>query len=398
MNLHEFQAKDILKSFGINVQEGLIAKNPNEAINAAKKIFKKTKTKNWIIKAQIHAGGRGKNGGIKLAKSLDEVKEKSAEIIGKKLITPQTPPEGKKVYQVLITEDVYYPGPNNIQEFYISIMLNRNIEKHVILYSSQGGVDIELLANEHNTNIFTEIIDPMFGLQKFQVKKIVYNFGLKNNKTMQDLSKFIINLYNAYVQINASLLEINPVIKTSDNKIIAVDSKIILDDNALFKHPKYQVMRDLREEDPSEVEAGQVGLNFIKLNGNIGCMVNGAGLAMATMDMIKLSGGSPANFLDVGGSANAKRVKIAFQIILNDPNVKAILINIFGGIVRCDRVAEGILDAYKSLQEHINIPIIVRLEGTNSDIAKKMIHESNLKIYSVITLEEAANKINQILN
>lgn len=398
MNLHEFQSKEILKSFGVQIQEGIIATNPNEAVIAAKKIFEQTKTPNWIIKAQIHAGGRGKAGGIKLAKSLNEVKEKSSKIIGKNLVTPQTPPEGKKVYQILITEDVYYPGNYNIQEFYISIMLNRNIEKNVILYSPTGGVDIELTAQKNANNIFTEIIDPIFGLQEFQARKIAFNFSINDNQIIQKLKKCIISLYNAYVSTNASLLEINPLIKTSDNKIIAVDAKIILDDNALFKYPKYQIMRDIREEDPSEVEAGKAGLNFIKLDGNIGCMVNGAGLAMATMDMIKLSGGSPANFLDVGGSANSKRVKIAFQIILNDPNVKAILINIFGGIVRCDRVAAGILEAYKSLKNYIKIPIIVRLEGTNANIAKKMINDNNLKIYSVITLEDAAKKINQILN
>lgn len=397
MNLHEFQGKEILQSFGVQVQRGIVSKTPEEAVENAKKLSNQTKTKYWIIKAQIHAGGRGKGGGVKLAKTLDEVKEKASQMIGMNLITPQTPPEGKKVHQILIAEDVYYSGSSKIEEFYISMMLNRSTGKNIIMYSPKGGIDIEIVAKATPEYIFTEEINPNIGLQPFQARKIAFNLGLCG-ESCQQMIRFINNLHNAYVKSDASLFEINPVLKTSDNKIIAVDAKIILEDNSLFRHKNYEVMRDIHEEDPYEVEAMEAGLNFVKLDGNIGCIVNGAGLAMATMDMIKLSGGSPANFLDVGGTADATRVKKAVHIILKNRNVKAILINIFGGIVRCERVAKGVLDAYQALQHSICIPIIIRLQGTNADIAKKMIDESNLKVYSEVTLEEAAKKIKEVLN
>lgn len=397
MNLHEFQGKQILSSFGVQVQRGILAKTPEEAVECAKKISEQTGSVFWVLKAQIHAGGRGKGGGIKLAKSLEEVKEKASQIIGMNLITPQTLPEGKKVYQILVTEDVYYPFSYKNQEFYFSVMLNRATGKNMILYSLEGGVDIESVAEQRPENIFFEEIDPKIGLQPFQMRKIAFNLKLFG-KSFKHMINFIQSLYEAYEKSDSSLFEINPVLKTFDDKIIAVDAKVVLDDNSLFRHKNYQEMRDLSEENFMEVEAREAGLNFVKLDGNIGCMVNGAGLAMATMDMIKLSGGSPANFLDVGGSADAKRVQTAFCIILNDSNVKAILINIFGGIVRCDRVAQGILDTYQIFKNStIDIPIILRLQGTNSDVAKKMIKESRLSVYSVETLEEAAQKVKEIV-
>ncbi|MFZ9943467.1 MAG: ADP-forming succinate--CoA ligase subunit beta, partial [Bacteroidia bacterium] len=341
MNIHEYQGKSILKSFGVAIQEGIVADTPDQAVAAAQELQAQTGTQWWVVKAQIHAGGRGKGGGVKLAKSLDEVREKSSAIIGMQLVTPQTGPQGKKVNKVLITQDVYYPGPSSTAEFYMSVLLNRQTGRNIIMYSTEGGMDIEEVAEKTPHLIFKEEVDPKTGLQPFQARKIAFNLGLSGN-AFKDMIKFVTSLYKAYDAIDASLFEINPVLKTSDDKIIAVDAKVNLDENALYRHSDYAAMRDITEEDPTEVEAGEHNLNYVKLDGNVGCMVNGAGLAMATMDIIKLAGGDPANFLDVGGTANAARVEQAFRIILKDPNVKAILVNIFGGIVRCDRVAQGV--------------------------------------------------------
>lgn len=396
MNLHEYQGKEILSSFGVRVQRGIVATTPEKAVEAAKDINDQTGTKWWVVKAQIHAGGRGKGGGVKLAKSLDEVKEISSEIIGMNLITPQTPKDGKKVHQVFIAEDMYYPGEGKIEEFYMSVLLDRVKGKNVIIYSTEGGMDIETVAEKTPSLIFNEEIDPSVGLQNFQARKIAFNLGL-SGEAFKNMVTFVTALYNAYIKSDATLFEINPVLKTSDNQIAAVDAKVTIDNNALFRHPEYVKLRDIREEDPTEVLAGEAGLNFVKLEGNVGCMVNGAGLAMATMDIIKLSGGDPANFLDVGGTADAERVEKAFRIILVDDRVQAILVNIFGGIVRCDRVAQGILDAYKNMSDFIKVPIIVRLQGTNAEIAKKMIDESGLKVISAITLEDAANEVTKAL-
>lgn len=395
MNLHEYQGKQILKQYGVQVPEGIVAFNSNEATKAANIIHENTGSEKLAVKAQIHAGGRGKGGGVKIAKNLDEVYTYANEIIGMQLITHQTGPEGKKVGKVLIEQNIYYDGPSPIQEIYMSILLNRNIGKLMVMYSPRGGMDIEKVAEETPDQIFTEIIDPAVGLQAFQGRKIASNLGLTGN-AFKEMVKFTDALYRAYVGSDASLFEINPVVKTSDDKIFAADSKVVIDNNALFRHPLIAEMRDTNEEDPMEVEAGKFSLNYVKLNGNVGCMVNGAGLAMATMDMIKQSGGDPANFLDVGGTANAKRVEEAFRIILQDENVKAILVNIFGGIVRCDRVAQGIVEAYKNIEE-INVPIIVRLQGTNAKEGKKLIDESGLKVYSAISLHEAAELVNKVL-
>ncbi|PQL95065.1 ADP-forming succinate--CoA ligase subunit beta [Apibacter adventoris] len=396
MNLHEYQAKDILSSFGVTVQRGIVATTPEEAIEAAKEMNNKTGTNWWVVKAQIHAGGRGKGGGVKIAKSLEEVRDQASQIIGMNLVTPQTSKKGKKVNQVFIAEDMYYSGESEIEEFYISVLLDRAKGKNMIVYSTEGGMDIEKVAENKPDKIFIEEIDPSVGLQSFQARKIAFQFGLKG-EVFKEMINFIFALYKAYVNSDASLIEINPVLKTSDNKIAAVDAKMRIDNNALYRHPDYLKLRDIREEDPDEVEAAEAGLNFIKLDGNVGCMVNGAGLAMATMDIIKLSGGNPANFLDVGGTADAERVEKAFRIILKDESVEAILVNIFGGIVRCDRVAQGILDAYKNMSDSIKVPIIVRLQGTNAEIAKKMIDESGLKVHSAITLEDAAKAVTQSL-
>ena len=397
MNLHEYQGKEILSKYGVKVQRGIVASTPEEAVEAAKKLTEQTGTGWHVVKAQVHAGGRGKGGGVKLAKNLDEVKEKANEIIGMQLVTPQTSAEGKKVHQVLIAEDVYYPGESQTEEYYVSVLLNRATGKNMIMYSTEGGMDIEEVAESTPDKIFTEEIDPAVGIQGFQARKVAFNLGLSGNAFKEGV-KFITALYNAYVAIDASMFEINPVLKTSDDQIIAVDAKVTIDDNSLFRHPDIAALRDTREEDPTEVEAGEAGLNFVKLDGNVGCMVNGAGLAMATMDIIKLSGGNPANFLDVGGTADAERVEKAFRIILKDENVKAILVNIFGGIVRCDRVAQGILDAYKNMGDAIKVPIIVRLQGTNAEIAKQMIDESGLQVHSAITLQDAADKVKELLN
>ena len=395
MNIHEYQGKSILKSFGVAIQEGIVAESPEVAVKAAKELQQQTGTNWWVVKAQIHAGGRGKGGGVKLAKSLDEVLEKATNIIGMQLVTPQTGPQGKKVSKVLIAQDVYYPGASPTKEFYMSVLLNRATGRNIIMYSTEGGMDIEHVAETTPERIFKEEIDPKVGLQGFQARKIAFNLGL-SGAAMKEMVKFVTALYKAYDTIDASLFEINPVLKTSDDKILAVDAKVNFDDNALFRHPDYAAMRDVLEEDPTELEASQHDLNYVKLDGNVGCMVNGAGLAMATMDIIKLAGGEPANFLDVGGTANAARVEQAFRIILKDANVKAILVNIFGGIVRCDRVAQGIVDAYKNIGS-IPVPIIVRLQGTNAVEAKKIIDASGLKVFSAIQLKEAADLVQEVL-
>ena len=397
MNLHEYQGKNILNQFGVKIQRGRVASSAEEAVSEAKKLNTETGTEWYVLKAQVHAGGRGKGGGVKLAKSLDEVRSIANQIIGMQLITPQTSAEGKTVNQILIAEDVYYPGPNDTEEFYMSILLNRASGRNMIMYSTEGGMDIETVADQTPDLIFTEEIDPSTGLLPFQARRVAFNLGL-SGAAFKDMTKFVFALYTAYVKSDASLFEINPVLKTSDDKIVAVDAKVTIDDNALFRHKDYLELRDIREENPIEVEAGYLGLNYVDLDGNVGCMVNGAGLAMATMDLIKQAGGDPANFLDVGGTADEARVEAAFRIILKDPSVKAILINIFGGIVRCDRVAQGIVDAYKNMGDEINVPIIVRLQGTNADIAKKLIDSSGLDVQSAIEFQEAADKVQDVLS
>ena len=402
MNLHEYQGKLILKSYGVAIQEGIVVERVEDALAAAKELTAKTGTSWYVIKAQIHAGGRGKgtieetgSHGVVLAKGIDQVEEKVRGILGGHLQTLQTNGVGKLVSKVLIAQDVYYPGESEVEEFYMSVLLDREKGKNVIVYSTEGGMNIEHVAENTPEKIYRELIDPRVGIQGFQARKIAFNLGL-SGEAFKQMVKFIPALYKAYEGIDASMFEINPLFKTSDNKIIAVDAKVSLDGNGLFRHPDYEAMRDKSEEDPTEVEADEVGLNFVKLDGNVGCMVNGAGLAMATMDIIKLSGGNPANFLDVGGTANAERVEKAFHIILKDPNVKAILINIFGGIVRCDRVAQGIVDAYKNIGE-IPVPIIVRLQGTNAIEAKKIIEDSGLNVHSVVLLQEAADLVKEVL-
>lgn len=395
MNVHEYQGKEILKHHGVAVQEGIVAETPGQAVEAARQLTEQTGTQWWAVKAQIHAGGRGKGGGVKLAKTLDEVKDKASQILGMNLITPQTGPQGKIVHKVLIAQDVYYPGASQTSEFYMSVLLNRQTGRNIIMYSTEGGMDIEEVAEKTPEKIFKEEVDPAVGFQSFQARKIAFNLGL-SGQAFKEMVKFSSALYRAYDHTDSSLFEINPVLKTSDDKIIAVDTKVNIDDNALFRHPNFEAMRDVLEEDPTEVEAGEHHLNYVKLDGNVGCMVNGAGLAMATMDIIKLAGGEPANFLDVGGTANAARVEQAFRIILKDANVKAIFVNIFGGIVRCDRVAQGIVDAYKNIGD-IPVPIIVRLQGTNADEAKKLIDASGLKFYSAIELKEAADLVRQVV-
>ncbi|MDX1828318.1 MAG: ADP-forming succinate--CoA ligase subunit beta [Lutibacter sp.] len=397
MNLHEYQGKELLSSFGVRIQRGIVADNHKKAVEAAKQLSTETGTQWWVVKAQVHAGGRGKGGGVKLAKSLQEVETISESIIGMMLKTPQTPPQGKKVNQVLIAEDVYYPGESETEEYYMSVLLNRATGRNMIMYSTEGGMDIETVADKTPHLIYTEEVDPELGLLPFQARKIAFNLGLSGN-ALKEMIKFVTSLYTAFVKSDASLFEINPVLKTSDNKILAVDSKVVLDNSALYRHKDLAELRDLREENPIEVEANAAGLNYVDLDGNVGCMVNGAGLAMSTMDLIKQSGGEPANFLDVGGTADAKRVEIAFRIILKDPNVKAILVNIFGGIVRCDRVAQGVIDAYKNMGDAINVPIIVRLQGTNAIEAKELIDASGLDVISATEFQEAADKVQEVLS
>lgn len=402
MNIHEYQAKEILKSYGVAIQEGIVADTPDKAVEAAKELNRETGTTWYVIKAQIHAGGRGKGTvnetgahGVVLAKSLDDVAPISKSILGGTLVTHQTGAEGKKVSKVLIAQDVYYPGESDLKEYYLSILLDRGTGQNVIMASTEGGMDIETVAEETPEKIMKEWIDPSVGLQGFQARKVAFALGLEG-AAFKGMVKFIYSLYAAYEGTDASQFEINPVLKTSDNKILAVDAKVNIDDNALYRQKAIAELRDLSEEDPLEVEAGESGLNYVKLDGNVGCMVNGAGLAMATMDIIKLSGGEPANFLDVGGGANAQTVEAGFRIILKDPNVKAILINIFGGIVRCDRVANGVVEAYKNIGE-INVPIIVRLQGTNAEEGAKIIEESGLKVTSAIVLKDAADKVKEVL-
>ncbi len=395
MNLHEYQGKHILAQHGVRIQRGHVAYNADEAVEVAKRLGQETGTKWWIVKAQIHAGGRGKGGGVKLAKSIDEVRERADAIIGMMLKTPQTPPDGKKVHKVLIAEDMYYPGASEPKEFYMSVLLDRASGRNIIMYSTEGGMDIEEVAEKTPEKIYKETVDPRVGLRPFQCNKIAVNLGL-TGQAKKEMAKFVASLYRAYEGCDAAMFEINPVLKTSDDKIAAVDAKVRLDENGLFRHPDYKEMRDKTEEDPIEVEAGEAGLNYVRLDGNVGCMVNGAGLAMATMDIIKLSGGEPANFLDVGGTADAQRVEKAFRIILKDERVKAILVNIFGGIVRCDRVAQGIVDAYKNIGD-IPVPIIVRLQGTNAVEAKELIDNSGLKVLSAVALQEAADRVKEVL-
>jgi succinyl-CoA synthetase beta subunit len=396
MNLHEYQGKSILKEYGVSVPESIVVNTPEDAIEAAKKIQNSTGVESWAVKAQIHAGGRGKGGGVKIAKSIEEVGQFADAILGMMLVTPQTSAEGKKVNNVLVEQSIYYDGPNSIEEYYMSVLLNRDNGRNIIMYSTEGGMSIEEVAEATPEKIFKEEVDPAVGLQGFQCRKIAFNLGL-SGKAFKEMTKFVAKLYKAYEGCDASLFEINPVFKTSDDIVFAADAKVTLDDNALYRHKDYEEMRDKAEEDPIEVEASEYDLNYIKLDGNVGCMVNGAGLAMATMDIIKLSGGSPANFLDVGGTADAERVEQGFRIILKDPNVKAILINIFGGIVRCDKVADGVVAAYKNIGE-INVPIIVRLQGTNAEEAKTIIDDSGLKVHSAVLLQEAADRVSEVLN
>jgi succinyl-CoA synthetase beta subunit len=395
MNIHEYQAKELLKGFGVRIQEGIVASTPQAALEAARQLSAETGTKWFVVKAQIHAGGRGKGGGVKLAKNLDQVQEISKQILGMQLITPQTGAEGKKVHKVLIAQDVYYPGESQPKEYYMSILLDRAKACPVIIASTEGGMDIEEVAHNTPEKIIKEWIDPSVGLQQFQARKLAFQLGLEG-EAFKEMVKFIFALYKAYNATDSSMFEINPVLKTSDNKILAVDAKVNLDDNALYRHKDLAEMRDVNEEDPLEVEASASGLNYVKLDGNVGCMVNGAGLAMATMDIIKLSGGEPANFLDVGGGANAQTVEAGFRIILKDPNVKAILINIFGGIVRCDRVANGVVEAYKKIG-NISIPIIVRLQGTNAEEGAKVIAESGLKVVPATLLKDAALRVQEAI-
>lgn len=403
MNLHEFQGKSILSSYGVAIQRGQVASTPEEAATVAKALQEETDTGWFVVKAQIHAGGRGKgtvtetgSHGVVLAKSLEEVPEKAGGILGGHLVTAQTSDTGKLVSKVLIAEDVYYPGESEPSEIYMSVLLDRAKGRNIIMYSTEGGMNIEEVAEKTPHLIFKEEVDPAVGITGFQCRKVAFNLGL-SGKAFKEMAKFVKSLYSAYVGCDASLFEINPVLKTSDDRIIAVDSKVSLDGNALYRHPDYAAMRDKSEEDAMEVEADEVGLNYVKLDGNVGCMVNGAGLAMATMDIIKLSGGEPANFLDVGGTADAARVETAFRIILKDTAVKAILVNIFGGIVRCDRVAQGIVDAYRNIGD-IPVPIIVRLQGTNAEEAKVLIDNSGLEVHSVVLLQEAADKVAEVLS
>jgi succinyl-CoA synthetase beta subunit len=400
MNLHEYQAKELLKKYNVPVQEGIAAESVDAAITAYHKLAGETNNKFAVVKAQIHAGGRGKGKivgteqrGVAVGKSAADIETFAKNILGGTLVTIQTGPAGKLVSKILVAQDVYYEGPQPTKEFYLSILLDRSKGMNVIMYSTEGGMDIEEVAHNTPEKIYKEWVHPGGALQGFQARKIAFNLGLSGD-ALKSCVKFVTNLYNAYVGLDCGMLEINPLFKTSDDKIIAVDCKMNIDDNALMRHPDLLAMRDVSEEDPTEVEAGEYNLNFVKLDGNVGCMVNGAGLAMATMDMIKLSGGEPANFLDVGGTANAQTVEAGFRIILKDPNVKAILINIFGGIVRCDRVAAGVIEAFNKLGD-INIPIIVRLQGTNAVEAKKLIDESGLKVQSAIQLSEAAALVKQ---
>lgn len=395
MNIHEFQGKSILKAYNVDIQEGFVANTAEQAVMVATQLKEKFNPGCFVVKAQIHAGGRGKGGGVKIAPSIEEAGKIAGQMLGMTLVTPQTGPAGKKVNRVLVATDVYYPGKSEPREFYMSILLNRKSGRYVLMYSPDGGMDIEQVAEMHPGRIFTEEISPSMGILPFQTRNIAFSLGLSGD-AFQNMRKFINGIFEAFIGCDAQLLEINPVLKTSDDRILAVDCKLVLDDNALFRHPDMAAMRDVDEEDPVEVEAGKSNLNYVKLDGNVGCMVNGAGLAMATMDIIKLSGGSPANFLDVGGSASAETVRAGFRIILGDPAVKAILINIFGGIVRCDRVANGVVEAYKTAGE-INVPVVVRLQGTNAAEAKEIIDNSGLSVISAISFGDAAEAVRKAL-
>lgn len=402
MNIHEYQAKEILKKYGVAVQNGYVAETPEAAKEAADKVKSEFGSDWSVVKAQIHAGGRGKGKirgteqrGVQVAKSPEGAAEIAKNLLGGTLVTIQTGEQGKVVNKVYVAQDVFYPGPNEPKEYYMSVLLDRAKKQNVIIYTTEGGMDIEEVAESHPEKIHKEWIEPGTGLQAFQARKIAFNLGLEGT-AFKEMVRFVSALYRAYEETDSAMFEINPVLKTSDDKIIAVDAKVNLDDNALYRHKDFMELRDLAEEDPTEVEAGKYNLNYVKLDGNVGCMVNGAGLAMATMDIIKLSGGEPANFLDVGGTANAETVEAGFRIIMSDPNVKAILINIFGGIVRCDRVANGVVEAYKKIGD-VKIPIIVRLQGTNAEEAKRIIDESGLKVYSAIALKEAAELVENLL-
>ena len=395
MNLHEYQSKQILKQYGVSVPKGYVAYTVEEAVEAAKKLTEETGYEVWAVKAQVHAGGRGKGGGVKIAKTFDDVKQYASDILGMHLVTPQTSAEGKLVRKIYIEQNIFYDGPSEMAEFYMSVMLHRDSGKNMIMYSPKGGMDIEKVAAETPEFIFTEIIDPKVGLMPFQARRVAFNLGL-SGKAFKEMTKFVAALYRAYEGSDASLFEINPVAKTKDDLIYAADAKVAIDNNSLYRHKDIAEMRDLEEEDPTEVEADKYDLNYVQLDGNVGCMVNGAGLAMATMDIIKMSGGDPANFLDVGGTANAERVEQAFRLILRDDKVKAILVNIFGGIVRCDRVANGIVQAYQNIGE-IKVPIIVRLQGTNAEEGKDIIDKSGLKVFSAVTLNDAAQKVAEMV-
>jgi len=381
MKIHEYQGKEILKKYGVPVPKGEVAFTIDEAVKTAEKIGGSV----WVVKAQIHAGGRGKGGGVKLARSLEEVRERAGEILGMRLITHQTGPEGRMVRRLLVEQ-----GMNIAKELYVGITLDRQCSKNVVMVSTEGGVEIEKVAAESPEKILKEVIDPVIGFQQFQARTLCFGLGLTGD-VFKNGVKFLLALYKAYEASDASLAEINPLVITQEGHVIALDAKINFDDNALYRHPEYEQLRDIDEEEPLEVEAAASNLNYVKLDGNVGCMVNGAGLAMATMDIIKLAGGMPANFLDVGGGANAETVEAGFKIILKDENVKAILINIFGGIVRCDRVATGVVEAVKNV--NVQVPIVVRLAGTNADLAAEILKNSGLQFLVAGTLKEAAEKV-----
>jgi len=385
MKIHEYQAKEILRKFNVAVPKGRVAFTADEAVNAANEIGGNV----WVVKAQIHAGGRGKGGAVKVAKSIDKVREYAQNMLGMTLITHQTGPEGKTVKRLLIEQ-----GINILRELYVGITLDRALSKNVLMVSTEGGMEIEKVAAESPEKIVKETVEPELGLQQYQTRKLAYSLGLSGDQ-LKNCVKFLTALYDAYEKTDASLAEINPLVVTKEGNVLALDAKMNFDDNALDRHPDIIAYRDLDEEDPLEVEASKYSLNYIKLDGNVGCMVNGAGLAMATMDIIKLAGGMPANFLDVGGGANKTTVSNGFKIILSDPNVKAILINIFGGIVRCDRVAQGVVDAAKEMDIHI--PIVVRLEGTNAEEAGVLLNESGLNFEVASSLKDAAEKVTSVL-
>jgi len=385
MKIHEYQAKEILRRFNVEVPKGKVAFTPQEAVEVAKEIGGEL----WVIKAQIHAGGRGKGGGIKLARSLNEVYELTKQMIGMRLVTHQTGPEGRIVQKVLIEE-----GMNIEKELYVGITLDRSTSKNVVMVSTEGGVEIEKVAAETPEKILKEYVEPSIGLQQYQARKLAFGLGLEGDK-FKNAVKFLLGLYRAYEETDASLAEINPLVVTKEGRVLALDAKMNFDDNALYRHPEIVELRDLNEEEPLEIEASKYNLNYIKLDGNVGCMVNGAGLAMATMDIIKLAGGEPANFLDVGGGASAETVENGFKIILSDPNVKAILINIFGGIVRCDRVAQGVIEASKKV--NVNVPVVIRLEGTNAKEAEELLNNSGLNFLVATSLKDAAEKVTSVI-